>query len=358
MRCFPSGSRTSDARAGAGPKRRSLAAGMLSRCRSGLAGPIGLEGVSAPIWLPLTFADVALTRDRATPPPTLRGTAAGVLGLAIVVAISRLALAQMRVLATNQDALRHALRSAAAIAIIALLAVATVAIAVRARGWRPRPGGQARRARPPAEVRPAGSDAHLITQLQAHFLFNVLNDAAELVHADPDAADDLIASVGEFLRAALLHTGRSAWVPLRDELRFMRDYADIQVACARGRVSVRWEVAPEVLDAVVPIFIWQPILENAFRHGPDPATGRLRVEIGARREGGDLALWVRDYGQGVGKAGAARCRGVGLSNTVARLEGLYGAAASLDLQEAGAGVLALIRVPLRTDEGTAPGSPR
>jgi len=84
--------------------------------------------------------------------------------------------------------------------------------------------------------------------------------------------------------------------------------------------------------------------------------GLVRQALG--REGGDLALWVRDYGQGVGKAGAALCRGVGLSNTVARLEGLYGAAASLDLQEAGAGVLALIRVPLRTDEGTAPGSPR
>ena len=41
-----------------------------------------------------------------------------------------------------------------------------------------------------------------MTQLQSHFLFNTLNDAAELVHVDPQAADDVITRLSEFLRAA------------------------------------------------------------------------------------------------------------------------------------------------------------
>ncbi|HEY6947728.1 MAG TPA: histidine kinase [Gemmatimonadales bacterium] len=206
-------------------------------------------------------------------------------------------------------------------------------------------------ARSPDEATRTGASgpneaAPLVTQLQAHFLLNVLNDAAELVHVDPDAADEVITAAGEFLRAALLHTGRAALGPLGQELHFMRAYIDIQAVRHRDRLTATWPFAPDALDAVVPIFIWQPILENAFRHGGDPATGRVDVEVGARREGSELVLWVRDHGRGPGPGAGEPGHGVGLANTRERLAAVYGTRGSLQLQPAqGGGALATIRLP-------------
>ena len=195
----------------------------------------------------------------------------------------------------------------------------------------------------PNEVSP------LVTQLQAHFLLNVLNDAAELVHVDPDAADEVITAAGEFLRAALLHTGKALTGLLGQEVHFMRAYLDIQGVRHRDRLTASWDLAPDLLDALVPIFIWQPVLENAFRHGADPATGRVDIEIGARREGTDLVLWVRDHGRGPGAGGGSPGQGVGLANTRQRLAALYGTRGSLQLQPAeGGGALAEIRLPYST----------
>jgi two-component system, LytTR family, sensor kinase len=189
----------------------------------------------------------------------------------------------------------------------------------------------------------------LVTQLQTHFLLNVLNDAAELVHVDPDAADEVITAAGEFLRAALLHTGRALLGPLQQEVHFIRSYVAIQAVRHPDRLTMSCRLAPDVLEAVVPIFIWQPVVENAFRHGADRATGRVDIEIGARREGTELVLWVRDRGRGLDAGAGKPGHGVGLANTRARLAALYGTRGSLQLQTAeGGGALAEIRLPYST----------
>lgn len=207
----------------------------------------------------------------------------------------------------------------------------------------------------PAAARPGGSDTpQLMTQLQSHFLFNTLNDAAELVHADPQAADDVITRLSEFLRGALVHTQREV-VPFRQEVGFIRAYTEIQAVRLRDRLSVRWEIAPDTLDAAVPIFVWQPILENAFRYGADPATGSLALEIGTRREGTDLVLWVRDHGPGVpadGRSnGAGRGQGIGLRNTRDRVARLYGGSGSVEVRALEDGTAAVLRLPYSAYRG-------
>ena len=207
--------------------------------------------------------------------------------------------------------------------------------------------------RPAANAGPA-----LMTQLQSHFLFNTLNDAAELVHVDPQSADDVITRLSEFLRAALLHT-REELVPLRQELGFIRAYTEIQVARLRDRLAVTWDFAPETLDAAVPIFVWQPILENAFRHGADPSTGRVELEIGARREGIDLVLWIRDHGTGLGRwsqgqgLAATTGHGIGLQNTRERVTRLFGGSGSVEIGSLEDGTVAVLRLPFTTYEGAA-----
>jgi two-component system LytT family sensor kinase len=181
-------------------------------------------------------------------------------------------------------------------------------------------------------------------QLQPHFLFNTLNTTAELVHTDPRAADLMITRLGQFLRLSLDHAGHQV-VPLRQELDFIKAYVEIEQIRFGDRMSVTWANAPDALDAAVPTLLWQPVLENAIRHGRDPRTGEARIEVGARREGAEVVLWIRDHGPGIPNGRPVRDN-VGLRNTRERVERLYGTEGEFTLANApGGGALATVRLP-------------
>ncbi len=181
-------------------------------------------------------------------------------------------------------------------------------------------------------------------QLQPHFLFNTLNTIAELVHTDPEAADQMITRLGRLLRLSLDHASHQV-VPLRQEADFLRVYVEIEQVRFLERLQVVWDLAPETLDAAVPTLLWQPVLENAIRHGVTPLAGRGRIVITSRREEEDLVLEIRDNGQGLPPGGVPR-EGVGLRNVRERLDQLYGAKARFTLTPAlGGGAVAVLRLP-------------
>jgi two-component system, LytTR family, sensor kinase len=184
----------------------------------------------------------------------------------------------------------------------------------------------------------------LKTQLQPHFLFNTLNTVAELVHTEPEAADQMITRLGRLLRLSLDHAGHQV-VPLRQEADFLRVYIDIEQVRFQDRLQVVWDLAPDTLDAAVPTLLWQPVLENAIRHGVTPLAGRGRIVIVSRQEGDDLVLEIRDNGMGLPPGGAPR-EGVGLRNIRERVNQLYGPQARFTLGPAlGGGTIATLRLP-------------
>jgi two-component system, LytTR family, sensor kinase len=187
-------------------------------------------------------------------------------------------------------------------------------------------------------------------QLQPHFLFNTLNAVAELVHTEPDAADLMITRLGRLLRLSLDNAGHQV-VPLRQEIDFLRVYLEIEQVRFQDRLQIVWDVAPETLDAAVPTLLWQPVLENAIRHGVTPLPGRGRVVIASHRAGEELVLEIRDNGTGL-PAGAAPREGVGLRNIRERVFQLYGSQASFSLAPApGGGTVATLRLPFTPCEG-------
>jgi len=180
-------------------------------------------------------------------------------------------------------------------------------------------------------------------QLQPHFLFNTLSATAELVHADPHAADVMITRLGDFLRLSLGHAGHLV-VPFRQEIDFIRAYVDIEQVRWGDRLVVEWDCSPDTLDAAVPTLAWQPVLENAIRHGRDPRSGIARIHLGSRREGLHVVLFVRDWGPGL-PAGRIQ-EHLGLRNTRERVERLYGENARFELANAaGGGAIATLRLP-------------
>jgi two-component system, LytTR family, sensor kinase len=205
-----------------------------------------------------------------------------------------------------------------------------------------------------AELQARLSDAQLRAlraQLNPHFLFNTLNAAAALVHRDPGAADAMLTTLGELLRHTLCSEPEHEST-LREELALLERYLSIMRIRFAGRVDVALDVDPGLLDTLVPTFVLQPLVENAFEHGVARLQSIGQVTIGAAADGDGLVLSVRDNGPGPRSAGAAR--GVGLSNTRARLAALYGPDGRLTLDaHPGGGAVVRVQLPLRRGEAAA-----
>ncbi len=171
-------------------------------------------------------------------------------------------------------------------------------------------------------------------QLHPHFLFNTLNTIAILIKQDTDRALLMVEALGDLLRQALKNQ-REQEVPLQQELEFLQHYLQIESIRFGDRLQVQMNIAPETLAARVPRLILQPLAENAIRHGIAKRRRPGVIEISAARQNGELQLRVRDNGDGpeLHQGGA----GIGLSNTRARLQTLYGARARFELARGDSG---------------------
>lgn len=183
-------------------------------------------------------------------------------------------------------------------------------------------------------------------QLHPHFLFNTLHAISALVHRDPERADAMIERLSDLLRVTLDKVGVQE-VTLAEELEYLRAYLDIEQVHFGDRLEVIYEIDPYTLDAMVPNLVLQPLAENAIRHGLEPRVGRARLTLTAARESDTLRLQVTDNGRGMTPAAvSAANHGVGLSNTRARLERLYGDQARLAFtQPDGGGVAVTVHLP-------------
>jgi sensor histidine kinase YesM len=113
-------------------------------------------------------------------------------------------------------------------------------------------------------------------------------------------------------------------------------------------------IDPAVLTASVPNLILQPLVENAIRHGIAPRAQPGVIEISAARENGMVRLKVCDNGVGLGAGAAGLTKGIGLANTQARLDQLYGANHSFELHSPnGGGVEVTILIPFRNGADVA-----
>jgi two-component system, LytTR family, sensor kinase len=194
--------------------------------------------------------------------------------------------------------------------------------------------------------------AVLRAQLQPHFLFNALNTAVSLVRArEPEAGVHVLTHLSELLRQ--LVTGVEQELPLREELRLLDSYLEIERARFGSRLTIIVDVPPALLDAYVPGLVLQPLVENALRHGVGKRDAQGHVWINARARGAtQLELRVRDDGPGLARdvldaRGDIRT-GVGIGNTRARLSRLYGTAGTLELRDReGGGAETIVMLPLR-----------
>jgi len=195
----------------------------------------------------------------------------------------------------------------------------------------------------------------LRAQISPHFIYNALNTIASFVRTDPDRARELILEFADFTRYSFRAAGQ--YTTLAEELRNIDRYLNLERARFGTALKVRLQVAPEVLNVVVPFLALQPLVENAVRHG-FAGQSKGSVEIIARDEGADCVITVEDDGVGMdpeilrtgpGDAladGSGAAAHVGLTNVDHRLRATFGNDYGLVVETAvGAGTKVVMRVP-------------
>lgn len=190
---------------------------------------------------------------------------------------------------------------------------------------------------------------NLRAQLHPHFLFNTLQSISTLIHRDPAAADRMLTDLADLLRLSLRHTAAQE-VPLREELGFLGRYLDIMRVRFGDRLGIAVDAGDDVLDAMVPSLVLQPLVENAIRHGMADRADKGHVAIRALRVGGAVLLEVSDDGPGLRGRSPGEGNGIGLANTRERLARLYGPAGRIETASAagrGGGLTVRLTIPIR-----------
>jgi two-component system, LytTR family, sensor kinase len=212
-----------------------------------------------------------------------------------------------------------------------------------------------------AELREAQLTA-LRNQLQPHFLFNTLQAATTSIYDDPQGAEEILLSLSELLRVSL-QVFEHQELPLHSEVEFLRHYAGIQQRRFGERLRFDFQIDPQSESCAVPTLLLQPLVENAICHGIGVRKQSDVISVRALRTKDEPAVFQRSEDSSKdrlnievenrvsvleGTLETLLSRGVGLANTIARLEHLYGREQSFAIRNLSPqGVIVSISIPVR-----------
>src|SRR5450755_2075682 len=187
----------------------------------------------------------------------------------------------------------------------------------------------------------------LSSQINPHFLFNTLNTVSALIRLDPDTARGVVLKLSNILRRLLRK--HETFVPLREELEFIDNYLDIEVArFGRDNLNIVKQLDDDTLETFVPSMLLQPIVENCLKHGLAPKLEGGKIQLRTTHRDGRLHVEIEDNGVGISeeKLPHVYVEGIGLSNVRERLRVLYGADFNLEIDShEGQGTRIRIDVP-------------
>ena len=178
-----------------------------------------------------------------------------------------------------------------------------------------------------AAAQPAEASARLAelqSRIRPHFLFNALNTALALVQVDPHKAEAVLEDLAQLFRVALADSG--AAVTLDEEIDLAQRYLAIEKLRFGDRLQLVWDLDPAAAMAALPPLVLQPLVENAVRHGIEPALDGGRIVISTRASRGMAVVMVTNtLPDAPGRTG----NGIALANVAERLRLLHDVAATL-----------------------------
>jgi two-component system sensor histidine kinase AlgZ len=186
--------------------------------------------------------------------------------------------------------------------------------------------------------------AELQSRIRPHFLFNTLNTALALVRVDPTRAEGVLEDLAELFRVALGdHSDPAASVTLAEEVELARRYLAIEQIRFGARLKIHWELDPDAGAARVPPLILQPLVENAVRHGIEPADEGGTIRVRTRVKLGRALVTIANSVPGTPSRPG---HGIALSNVRDRLRLMHDMAAQFETRREGDSFRVQIVVPL------------
>jgi sensor histidine kinase YesM len=178
-----------------------------------------------------------------------------------------------------------------------------------------------------AELHAKWLEAQLATlrdQIGPHFLFNALNTILASIRDEPLLAERMTVELGALLRHNL-DRGDKEFTTVADEVQFMERYLATIKMRFEDRLSVSVDVDPQIAGYSIPAFLFLPLVENAVKHGVSRVPGRNDIEIRGRRLDDKLVFSFMNTAGGADMPRRDTAhKAIGLENTRARIQALYG----------------------------------
>jgi sensor histidine kinase YesM len=187
----------------------------------------------------------------------------------------------------------------------------------------------------------------LQAQVEPHFLYNTLANVISLIDANPSLAKRMVERLIDYLRRAAV-AASGAPSTLGGQIELLRAYLDLIALRMGSRLAYRTEVPADLGALALPPMLLQPLVENAIKHGIEPATRGGELVVSANRDGDRLVLAVTDNGLGVSAVRPQGSTGLGLANLRERLASLYGTGAVLTIRDRDPGTTVTITLPIST----------
>ncbi len=182
----------------------------------------------------------------------------------------------------------------------------------------------------------------LESRVRPHFLFNTLNSISALIRDEPAQAERMVERLSAMLRFSLDSNQRNT-VLLRDEVKIVNDYLEIEKARFGARLHFTVVIAPAIGMTAIPPFALQTLVENSIKHVISARREGGEIRVKARADGDVVTLEVWDNGPGFALETIPAGRGI--DNLQARLYALFGDQAALELRQQDSFSIAAITLP-------------
>jgi len=193
------------------------------------------------------------------------------------------------------------------------------------------------------------------SQMQPHFLYNVLSSIRELILEEPEYAADMLYDFTLYLRACLKSLSGRVLISFGEEVRNIMSYVNIEKMRMGDRLQVVFDIEDDSYN--IPALTIQPLVENAIRHGIAKKRDKSgRVEISSKLVDGAHTIVVKDDGLGFdyekicAEIESGDRDSTGIQNMILRLEKCVQASVEID-SVPGQGTTVTVRIPVEQGEG-------
>jgi sensor histidine kinase YesM len=189
---------------------------------------------------------------------------------------------------------------------------------------------------------------NLKMKFQPHFIFNSLHSISAMAYKNPEIADSMISKLSELLRYSI-NLSDNNFTTVYEELQLAGKYIELQKLRFGNRIEYVEKVEPESLKQKIPLFVFQPLLENCIKHAVDLTDKSIRIITTVQTSEGKLEINITNtYPEGMKESD--KSLGEGIQNLRDRLDYIYNGNYTLDSGRINESFSVTISLPFKYEE--------